>query len=498
MYGMKSAWGGSKFEPAVTVLFERPPEWLTEKEDHVVSLVIYEFRDWDAVGKSMGASETAFLCTDLSIKKGLCGKEEVGKFIVDANATTVHTEAVHLLEEKLIEYPVRRTGYYCVWAEPFSPSMLEFQAVVNFQNSYGQLPAAEIPKLSFYGGLTVVYLLEGLLWGFLYYQHRADILPVQNYISAIIIFLIIEMCIAWIFYDYKNIHGGNTLSNVLMVVVAVLNAARNSFSFFLLLIVCMGYGVVRQSLGGLMKWVRMLAVLHFVFGVVYSTASLAITPDTVSPYIMIVIMPLAATLTAFYMWTLNSLKLTMKELQERKQHVKGLMYKRLWWSLLVSIFVIFAFFFLNSFTFAGRSQRDFVPEHWKTRWFVLDGWLNLVYLADLTVVAYLWRPTANNRRFAMSDELAQDEDGGFDVTCVGGSELDDEEVGDRRGSDVERNGTSVPLRNLAPATHSQSRKSVEEPIFEVGEGDAWSGAENSGEDDEDDEDEDSDKGNERK
>ena len=191
-----------------------------------------------------------------------------------------------------------------------------------------------------------------------------------------------------------------------MIIVAVLNAARNSFSFFLLLIVCMGYGVVKPSLGKTMVYVRILAITHFVFGVIYAVASLQITPDNAGPIVLLVIMPLAATLTAFYVWTLNSLNLTMKDLLERKQSIKALMYKKLWWCILGSIVVIFAFFFLNSFNFAGRSDPDFVPDHWKTRWFILDGWLNLVYMFDIAYVAYLWRPTANNRRFAMSDEVS--------------------------------------------------------------------------------------------
>ena len=191
----------------------------------------------------------------------------------------------------------------------------------------------------------------------------------------------------------------------MMIIVAVLNAGRNSFTFFLLLIVCMGYGVVKPSLGKTMVYVRILAITHFVFGVIYAVASLSITPDNVGPLILLVIMPLAATLTAFYVWTLNSLNLTMKDLLERKQSVKAMMYKKLWWCILGSIVVIFAFFFLNSFNFAGRSDPDFVPDHWKTRWFILDGWLNLVYMVDIAYIGYLWRPTANNRRFAMSDEV---------------------------------------------------------------------------------------------
>lgn len=191
-----------------------------------------------------------------------------------------------------------------------------------------------------------------------------------------------------------------------MIIVAILNAGRNSFSFFLLLIVCMGYGVVKPSLGRTMIYVRILAITHFIFGVIYGIASLTVTPDSAGPLVLLVVLPLAGTMTAFYVWTLNSLNMTMKDLADRKQKTKAMMYKKLWWCLLGSIIVIFGFFFINSLAFAGRNAANFVPEHWKTRWFVLDGWLNIVYFFDIAFIAYLWRPTANNRRFAMSDEVS--------------------------------------------------------------------------------------------
>lgn len=262
-----------------------------------------------------------------------------------------------------------------------------------------------------------------------------------------------------------------------MVIVAILNAGRNSFSFFLLLIVCMGYGVVKPSLGRTMIYVRLLAIGHFVFGVIYAIASLSITPDTAGPLILLVILPLAGTLTAFYVWTLNSLNMTMKDLVERKQTVKALMYKKLWWCILISIIVIFGFFFVNSFAFAGHSEANFVPEHWKTRWFVLDGWLNIVYLFDISFVAYLWRPTANNRRFAMSDELAQDDDG-FEIRSLATSldeefALPDENEG-RPRPEPERELSPVPPKPVPSAP--RQRESLDgETIFAVGEdADKWS------------------------
>ena len=196
---------------------------------------------------------------------------------------------------------------------------------MEFRNSYGELPAAQIAKLPFYGGLTITYAVLGVFWAFLYVQNRSDILPVQNYITATIIFLIVEQLMTWGFYDYQNRHGNNALNKAFMVLVAILNAGRNSLSFFLLLIVCMGYGVVKPSLGKTMIYVRFLAIAHFIFGVIYAVASLSVTPDSAGPLVLLVILPLAGTLTAFYVWTLNSLNMTMKDLIDRKQNTKAMM-----------------------------------------------------------------------------------------------------------------------------------------------------------------------------
>jgi hypothetical protein len=309
-----------------------------------------------------------------------------------------------------LKYQVRNTGYYCVLTQA-ADAVFDYQAVVEFRNAYGELPAAQIPKLPFYGALALVYAVMCIFWGFLYVQNRHDILAVQNYITAILVFILVEMLMTWGYYNFENIHGSTAGTKAFMIIVAILNAFRNAFSFFLLLIVCMGYGVVKPTLGKTMLYVRGLAAAHFVFCVVYSVASMVIAPEEAGAVVLFVVLPLSSTLTAFYIWTLNSLNMTMKDLVQRKQHVKAGMYRRLWWCILTTIIVIFGFFFLNSFMFVNVSNDDFAPTHWRTRWFVLDGWLNIVYLADVAFIAYLWRPTPNNRRFAMSDEVCSSRKG---------------------------------------------------------------------------------------
>ena len=85
------------------------------------------------------------------------------------------------------------------------------------------------------------------------------------------------------YYRYLNAHGPGTASTVFLIVgqshppfyvinadyndhvVAILDAGRNSMSFFLLLIVSLGLGVVRESLGRKKIKFQIFAVLHFIF-----------------------------------------------------------------------------------------------------------------------------------------------------------------------------------------------------------------------------------------
>ncbi|PNY28442.1 Membrane protein PTM1 [Tolypocladium capitatum] len=502
----RTTWGGP-VDPFILVKFLSSST--PDNNDPIASLLIFEWGDRSLVGvPNPNFSGTQLdICHEVSVQKGHCNATDIGEFIIAPNATQISnalilTKAVHLKDPGPIHYAIKKTGYYCVVTDLYTAKT--YNAVTEFRNAYGELPATQIPKLPFYAGISILYALVLVFWGFLYYQHRHDILAVQNYITAILIFLVVEMLITWGFYDYQNHNGSNVGTKVLLIIVGILNAARNSFSFFLLLIVCMGYGVVKPTLGRTMIHVRWLAAAHFVFGLVYSITSLLISPESagmlrflgdsssprmltrrLGPFVLLIVLPLAGTLTAFYVWTLNSLNFTLKDLRERKQHAKEAMYKKLWWAILVSVLVIFGFFFFNSFTFASVGDPDFVPSHWKTRWFVLDGWLNIVYFADVAWIAYIWRPTANNRRFAMSDEIAQDDDGNFEIGDIGvPGDSDDEDEEARVGKNQTHEPPVTGVTSAGPASgarqqtqgQSMPRESLEgETIFAVGEdGDRFS------------------------
>jgi len=111
-----------------------------------------------------------------------------------------------------------------------------------------------------------------------------------------------------------------------------------------------------------------LGTSHFVFGIVFAIGSFLVTPETASPWVLLIILPLTATTTVFYVSIISSLNRTIHDLAQRKQTVKMTMYKRVWGLLLWSVLVLMSFFFLNVAAFAQSGGDDFAPGNWKSRW----------------------------------------------------------------------------------------------------------------------------------
>lgn len=109
------------------------------------------------------------ICDEAAVDAKLCAQEDVGSFILTKNATDasqspIISKAIHLNNPDAIKYPVKKTGFYCVSTYAYSGE--DYNAVVTFRNSYGELPAAQIAKLPFYGALTIVYAVVGMYVGF--------------------------------------------------------------------------------------------------------------------------------------------------------------------------------------------------------------------------------------------------------------------------------------------------------------------------------------------
>lgn len=316
-----------------------------------------------------------------------------------------------------------------------------YTGAVVFQNAFGELPASDAARLPFFSGATIVYTLVLAAWLVAYTQYRRDVLPLQTAITGLCAFLVLEMIIIWGYYDFVNRWGGSTAgAKIYVVVLALITAVRNTGSFAVVLVVCMGYGVVRERLEH-EEWRRCAVVggAHLVSAVVYMVSTAVAGHDTASAWLLVAMLPLLLTTAVFFVLVLGSLSQTITDLETRQQSVKARMYITLWWLLFGSVLVVFSMFSLNlGLYLSAPSTADYVTRYWRVRWFLLDGWGYILYGVDFCVIAFVWRPTENNRRFAMSQQLPQFED-------EFGVDSEDDDYDEDREEEIELRDIERPL-----------------------------------------------------
>ncbi|GAA5872115.1 hypothetical protein JCM1840_006322 [Sporobolomyces johnsonii] len=472
-------WGKGKENAFIEVLF-------SPSSRGQLALVVFEWEDVKYLGVEPSGNsdendwqeDRVYICTLSAQQDGLCDESQLGRFIssapssynssiwtasvrFDAVPSTPINEADLQLGTGPYRYEVTKTGYYCVGAVPV---VLEgarvnssYTGVADFENVYGGLlPASEYPKVLFYFVLFLVYLALGLVWAVLCFLHRRDILPLQQYISATVAFLVVEQLLVWRYWAYLNNVGHPGVAGAFLVLVSVLNAARNSLSLYLLCLASMGLSIIRPTLGSVMGRVRLLAICHFVFGVLYSLGTVTIPLESAGFFIFFFVLPLAFSLTAFLTWIMYSLGSTIADLGARRQTYKKTMFVRLYRILIFASIVILAFFVLSTLSFTSRLDPSFPARTWKTRWLLLDGWLALLYAAVFFSIAFLWRPTGHNRLLALSQELAQTEDEAdlYDVDAM---------VPDDEREDAGELKDSFPLKSVR-----RDEDEDEDVVFEVG------------------------------
>jgi len=245
--------------------------------------------------------------------------------------------------------------------------------------------------------MTFVYIFIGLAWLVLAIRHRGQLLRLQHAITAVIILGIIENAIlAFDNLGFNNIGLNYTAA---MIVGVIFSTFKKALSRVLVLIVSMGYGVVKPTLGNAKVKVILLGVAYTIFSGGLSIADLVQRTQTFSvPLLLFLVLPVAALDTSFYWWIFLSLLRTISQLQVRKQLIKLSMYK--WFlGLLAFSGVISGIITLIQIIVLSVSDTD---KTWKAQWLWTAFW-HLLYVIILCFIAVIWRPTSNNTRYAYTE-----------------------------------------------------------------------------------------------
>lgn len=390
-----------------------------------VYFFIFEYKDFSDIGFQLDNGERKYFCDEYAIETlKICDKSQLNKLLFNKKKdSSIFYDNLISVGPTNIKYDVKKTGYYCVYT--FSILNLKYNGFINFQNSFGELNASEIPKLPAYGFLSLFYLILLSLFGFRFYVKKKDnqILPLQKYLLVILSFLSFDCLCIWLFYKIKN-HMKNNQSIIIKIFViflSLLNSAKISVSFFLLLCISLGYGIITPKLTKTQMFrCKLLAFSHLFASLLYlmpnyyenllKKTNRINKKNNDSFWSIITVIPIFIILLIYYASILISIKKTTSKLHQQRQVIKLKLYENLFKLIFLLVFLTFLGLLLSSVIFLNMSTSDAVEEHWKGSYFIFDFWPSMVYFFVFMGLCWLLRPTETSYMLAVSQQISNYDD----------------------------------------------------------------------------------------
>uniref|UniRef100_A0A4W4H8A0 GOST seven transmembrane domain-containing protein n=1 Tax=Electrophorus electricus TaxID=8005 RepID=A0A4W4H8A0_ELEEL len=112
----------------------------------------------------------------------------------------------------------------------------------------------------FYMVMCIVYILYALLWFIWASCYWKDLLRIQFWIAGVIFLGMVEMAV----FSYWLL----SIAQGLLVFAELISALKRTLARLLVIIVSLGYGIVKPRLGTVMHRVVGLGVLYFAFAAI--------------------------------------------------------------------------------------------------------------------------------------------------------------------------------------------------------------------------------------
>ncbi|EGW04947.1 Fibulin-7 [Cricetulus griseus] len=131
---------------------------------------------------------------------------------------------------------------------------------------HGYISASDWPLMIFYMVMCIVYILYGVLWLMWSACYWKDILRIQFWIAAVIFLGMLEKAV---FYsEYQNINSTGLSTQGLLIFAELISAVKRTLARLLVIIVSLGYGIVKPRLGTVMHRVIGLGLLYLIFAAI--------------------------------------------------------------------------------------------------------------------------------------------------------------------------------------------------------------------------------------
>uniref|UniRef100_A0A7C9DQL9 GOST seven transmembrane domain-containing protein n=1 Tax=Opuntia streptacantha TaxID=393608 RepID=A0A7C9DQL9_OPUST len=405
---------GKSFIRFESITFRRPKESASkqnamQQRTGLVEAIVVEVKDRDKIGKTALHSST-ICCTPELAKEGLC---KVGEVIIRHDPDKPEwPKRIQTFfegndeEAKMVlgTIDINATGMYYLYFVICDPQLQD--TVLNgrtvWRNPDGYLPGKMAPLMTFFGLMSLAYLVLGLVWFIKFLKCWKDVIQLHYHITAVIGLGMTEMAL-W-YFEYSNFNSTGKRPMGITTWAVTFSAVKKSVARVLILVVSMGYGVVRPTLAGITSKVLLLGVLFFM-----ATQALELVQhlgninDLNGKVQLFFVLPVVLLDAVFIFWIFSSLSKTLEKLQIRKSMVKLELYRKFTNSLAVAVLLSVVWIGYELYFNAS----DPLSEMWQRAWIIPAFWALLSY-ALLVVICILFAPSHNQTRYAYGEDAGED------------------------------------------------------------------------------------------
>ncbi|XP_072976484.1 uncharacterized protein [Typha angustifolia] len=407
---------GNSFIQFDSITFRRTKQSASRHHDMqqstgLVEAIIVEIKDRDKIGGTYFGSDA--ICCNRSLHNEQSCK--VGEVIIRPNLENpgwpkriqtffdgANEEATMVTQAVFIN----TTGMYYLYFM-FCDPQLEGTIIKGrtvWRNPQGYLPGKMAPLMTFFGFMSLAYLLLGLFWFLKFVRFWKDILQLHYHITAVIALGMCEM--AFWYFEYANFNSTGTRPMGITLWAVTFTAVKKTVSRLLLLVVAMGYGVVRPTLGGITSRVSLLGVVYFIASEALELVEhLGNINDFSGKARLFLVLPVALLDATFIIWIFSSLSKTLEKLQSRRSIAKLDLYRKFTNSLAASVLISVLWIGYELYF----NATDPLSELWQRAWIIPAFW-NLLSYALLAIICILWAPSHNPTRYAYSEDTGDDFD----------------------------------------------------------------------------------------
>lgn len=289
------------------------------------------------------------------------------------------------------------------------PSLFDAEIEIEMKTPYGYLSAAEYPLLQFYAVMCIIYVILATIWMVVSALQWKDLLRIQFWIGGVIFLGMLEKAVFYAEYQSVNVTGSSFKGAVLLA--ETLSCLKRTLARMLVIIVSLGFGIIKPRLGAMFQRVLAVGILYFVLSFLEVLLRVYKNPLVYSAANNQAVMtgvPLALLDSIICWWIFGSLVQTIRTLRLRRNQVKLTLYTQFTNTLVASVITSVLFIIWQ----VHAHKLTSCLTEWNKLWIDRAFW-HMQFSAVLLVIMVLWRPTQNNQRYAftpMLDGASDDEE----------------------------------------------------------------------------------------